>query len=204
MPFSLSSGLRWRVIEVPRARPLALLDRVGAVAGGLPARGGGLAGPAGDQLHAIGGHERGVEADAELADQLGDRLLRFALLQAVDELAGAGLGDRADVGDHLVAAHADAVVVDGEGARFWRSASRRISSFSSPSSSSGLVERLETEAVEGVGRVGDQLAEKDLLVRVQRVDHQVEKLLRLGLKLQGLNIFRGSRHSLLLYAPEHP
>ena len=38
-----------------------------------------------------------------------DRLLQ--------QLAGAGLGDRADVGDDLVAAHADAGVVDGQRAR---------------------------------------------------------------------------------------
>ena len=45
MPLSLSSGFRWRVIEVPRPAFIALLDGVGAVAGGLPA-GGGSSSPA--------------------------------------------------------------------------------------------------------------------------------------------------------------
>src|SRR6202043_3205497 len=93
-----------------------LRDLVGAVAGRLPAGRGGLPGAAGHQLDARRSHERGVEADAELADHLGDRLLRFALPETLDQLAGARLGDGADVGYHLVAVHADAVVANGHGA----------------------------------------------------------------------------------------
>ena len=148
--------------------------------------GGGLAGPPGDQGHAVGGHERGVEADAELADHLGDRLLGLPLLQPLDHLAGARLGDRADVGDHLLAAHADAVVGDGEGAclavRLDADLQRLVAG-----QQLGAGQRLEAEPVEGVGRVRDQLAEKDLFVRVQRMDHQVEELPGFGLKLQGLD-----------------
>ena len=43
------------------------------------------------------------------------------------------------------------------------------------------------QALAGVGRVRDQLAEEDLLVRIQRMDHQVEELPGFGLKLQGLD-----------------
>ena len=50
-------------------------------------------------------------------------------------------------------------------------------------------ERLEAQLVAGVRRVRDQLAQEDLLVAVQGVDHQVEQLLDLGLEAQGL--FRG-------------
>ena len=46
----------------------------------------------------------------------------------------------------------------------------------------GRGERLEPQPVERVGGVGDQLAEEDLLVRVERVDDDVEELFRFGLK----------------------
>ena len=60
----------------------------------------------------------GIEADAELADQL--RVLLLVAGQALEELGGAGLGDGAEVRDRLLAGHADAVVADGEGAGGWR------------------------------------------------------------------------------------
>jgi hypothetical protein len=46
----------------------------------------------------------------------------------------------------------------------------------------GAGDLLEPALVEGVGGVGDQLAEEDVLVGVERVDHQVEELLHLGLE----------------------
>ena len=46
----------------------------------------------------------------------------------------------------------------------------------------GLVDRLEAQLVAGVRRVRDQLAEKDLLVRVERVGDEVQDLLDLGLE----------------------
>ena len=46
-------------------------------------------------------------------------------------------------------------------------------------------ERLEAQLVGGVGGVGDQLAQEDLLVAVQGVDHQLEQLLHLGLEAEG-------------------
>ena len=49
----------------------------------------------------------------------------------------------------------------------------------------GVGERLEAQLVAGVRGVGDQLAQEDLLVAVQRVDHQVEELLDLGLEAEG-------------------
>ena len=46
-------------------------------------------------------------------------------------------------------------------------------------------ERLEAELLGGIGGVGDQLPQEDLLVRVQRADHQVQDLADLCLELQG-------------------
>ena len=46
-------------------------------------------------------------------------------------------------------------------------------------------DRFEAQLVAGVRRVRDQLAQEDLLVAVQGVDHQVEELLDLGLEAEG-------------------
>ena len=59
-----------------------------------------------------------------------------------------------------------------------------------------VVERLEAQLVAGVRRVGDQLAQEDLLVGVQRVGHQVQDLLDLGLEGMGLFAHVGSGQGL--------
>ena len=69
-----------------------------------------LAGAQAHQLHLLGHHEAGVEAQAEVAD---DRVtLALVLLQ---EVFGARERHLVDVALHLIGAHADAVIRDGEG-----------------------------------------------------------------------------------------
>ena len=51
-----------------------------------------------------------------------------------------------------------------------------------------VVQRLEAQLVAGVRRVGDQLAQEDLAVRVQRMDHELQELPDLGLEAQGLAV----------------
>ena len=46
-------------------------------------------------------------------------------------------------------------------------------------------QRLEAQLVARIRRVGDQLAQEDLLVGVQGVDHQIEELLDFGLEAEG-------------------
>src|SRR6185437_6920835 len=53
-----------------------------------------------------------------------------------------------------------------------------------------LVERLEAQLVAGVRCVRDQLAQEDLLVRVQRMGDEVQDLLDLGLEGKGLLVHR--------------
>ncbi|MNV96731.1 hypothetical protein D3C71_1917700 [compost metagenome] len=50
----------------------------------------------------------------------------------------------------------------------------------------GVVQRFEAQLVTGVGRIRDQLAQKDFLVGVQRVRHQVQQLRDFGLEGMGL------------------
>src|SRR5882757_3562614 len=61
-----------------------------------------------EDRHPVGHDERGVEADAELADEL--RILRVIGCEAFEKLAGPRLGNRADVLDDILARHTDAVV----------------------------------------------------------------------------------------------
>ena len=65
----------------------------------------------------VGDHEACVEADTELADQLG--ILGRVARQRLEELTGSGFRDGAQIFDDLVAAHADAVVADGNRARLF-------------------------------------------------------------------------------------
>jgi len=48
----------------------------------------------------------------------------------------------------------------------------------------GVRQRLESQLVCGIRRVGDELAQKDLLVAVQGVNHQVQQLCDLGLEAE--------------------
>src|SRR4051812_3825038 len=80
----------------------------------LPAVGLLGAGGTADHLDPLGHQERAVEADAELADELGG--VRALLLELLQELARAGPRDRAQALFQLLFAHADAVVGNGEGA----------------------------------------------------------------------------------------
>jgi hypothetical protein len=50
----------------------------------------------------------------------------------------------------------------------------------------GVVQGLEAQLVAGVGGVGNQLAQEDLAVAVEGVDHQLKQLLHFGLEAEGL------------------
>ena len=166
-------------------RLLDRLQRVRAPAVGLPADalGGGQAFPAGGQRDLVGHDERGVEAHAELADE--GRVLTLVAGQGGQELAGARLGDRADVLDDFLAAHADPVVGDRDRPR------RRV--VADPDLQRavgfghfGLGQQLQPQPVDRVRSVRDQLAQEDLLVAVQRMDHQIQDLDHFGLEAEAL------------------
>jgi hypothetical protein len=160
----------------------------GAVAGHrafpLHARvGGGEAGPAGAHGDLVGDDEGGIKADPELADQVGVLLLVAG--QLAEELLGARLGDGTQVGHHLVAAHADAVVGDGQSAGSLVEGHADLQ-LGVVLEQPAVLERFETQLVTGIGGIRDQLAQKDLPVRIQRMNHEVQQLLHLGLEVQGL------------------
>ncbi len=159
-----------------------------------------LAGPPRHHGDLVGHHEGRVEADAELADEVVEALRRVARAHPVDQLAGARLGDRAEVLHHLLAAHADAVVGDLQGARLRVGRDADLQHLG-PLHDPLVGQRLEAQAVEGVRGVRDELAQEDLLVRVERVDDDVQQLPRLGLELVGLGL---RAHLLRLLSFCHP
>ena len=69
------------------------------------------AGTAAGHDDALGHHEGGIEADAELADQAGAVL---GLGQTRQEGLGAGAGDGAEIVDQLLPVHADAGIGDAQ------------------------------------------------------------------------------------------
>ena len=132
-----------------------------------------------EHLDLLGDDERRIEADTELADQL--RVFLLIPGEPLEELAGAGLGDRAQVGDRLLARHADAVVADGERA-LGRVVVHPDLEVRLARHQVGLREREETQLVVGVRGVRDELAQEDLAVAVERVDHELQELTHLGLE----------------------
>ncbi len=157
----------------------------------------GKPGAAGEHRHAVGDDERRVEPDAELADQL--RVPGLVARELAEELPRARPRDRAQVFDHLLSRHADPVVAHAD----------RACLAVEPQADRELgvalvvlrpVDRLETQLVARVRGVGDQFAQEDLAVAVQRVDHQLQQLLDFGLKAEcflhvhGVEICKGGGH----------
>ena len=93
-------------------------DRVAVSAAALPLHALVAAVFAADDRDLVRHHKGGIEAHAELADD-GDILPGLFLVHFVLELVGAALGDDAQVVFGLLHGHADAVIPDGDGARFF-------------------------------------------------------------------------------------
>ena len=139
------------------------------------------AGAAAEHLDALGHHEGGIEADAELADQAGAVL---GLGQPRQEGFGAGAGDGAEIVDQLLAVHADAGIdhaqrigrLVGHDADFGRLAVR---------DQLGVCDRLIAQLVAGVRGVRDQFAQENIGFRIDRMHHQVQQFGDLGLERLG-------------------
>ena len=141
---------------------------------------------AADDAHLARHHERAVEADAELADDVGDVGVREVVL--VLELLAAGMRDGAEVLLQLFGGHADAVV--GHGDRAGVLVERHVNFQVVLAELDAVVgQAAEIQLVDRVGRVADELAEEDLAVRVDGVDHEVQKFLAFGFELAHVRRF---------------
>ena len=159
-----------------------LADLVVALAVGAP-RDGGFAAAARHEFDGLRHHEGGVEAHAELTDHLGSV---GALLHRLEELLRAGRGDRADVLLDLLARHADPVVRDDN--RLGLLVRREADLVGSLVGLRRIGQRLEAVAVDGVRNVRNQFAEEDLLLRIERVDDEVEELADFSLEGFGFGL----------------
>ena len=135
---------------------------------------------------AVSNDEARIKTDAELADQVG--VLFLVATELFHELACTALGDRAEMGNRLVGAHADAVVGDRDRARFFVKAD--------PNLKVGLIleivrviKRLEAQLVAGIRGIRHQFAQENFLVRIQRMGDEMQNLLDLGLEGMGLLFF---------------
>ena len=163
------------------------LQRVVATAIGLPAHAvfGRKTGATRGQRDTVGHDKRGVETDAELSDQVG--VFCRVASQFGQELTGSRARDGADIFNHFLPRHADAVVGNSHRAclRVKRNADLQ---FGVALKQRLVGQRLKAQFVAGVRCIGNQLAQENLLVAVQGVDHQLQQLLDLGLKAQRLFI----------------
>ncbi len=104
------------------------------------------------------------KAHPELADEVG--ILLLVTGQRLKEGTGAGLGDGAQIVDHLLAVHADAVIGNGDGAGLFVEGQVDLQLL--VAFVQGIIRKcLEPQLVAGIGGVGDQLTQEDLLVGIE-------------------------------------
>ena len=130
-------------------------------------------------LDLLGDDERRIEADAELADHR--QLILAGAVELVDEGLGAGARDGPQRPGQVIVVHADAVVRNGQGLGLFVDGEGDPEigvAFGQFRLGQGLV----TQPVAGVGRVGDQLAQEDFLMAVERMGDDIEKLADFRLK----------------------
>ena len=124
-----------------------------------------------------------IKPHAKLANQL--RIVFLIARQLVHEVARAAFGDGAEVVNGFLLRQTDAVVGDRE--RFGGLVETdthlelRVGLIEA-----SVVERLKTQLVASIRCVGDQLAQKNLRVGVERVRDQLEELGDFGLEREGL------------------
>ena len=161
-------------------RLFARCNRVAVRTVGLPAVGLVAACRTGYDLNMLCDHKCRIEANAELTDDV-DVVLLFVF---VLERQRTGMRDRTEVVLHFLGSHAAAVVLDDKAAVCLV---ERQLNWQAVAGDTGLafLHCIIVELIRCVGCVGDQLTQKDFLVRINGVDHQIEQALGFCLKLLG-------------------
>ncbi len=131
-------------------------------------------------------HKRGIKPHPELADDFhifrAVLLLAVFLLHVVLKVEGAALRDGAEVVLQLLFRHAAAVVGNRQGMFFLV---RKNPDHEIVAVQSGFAVRqgLVVQLVNRVARVGNQFAQKNFLMRINGVDHQIQKTFGFRFKL---------------------
>ena len=165
-------------------------DGEGALAVGRPAPGFVGSSPAGVDDDLVRDHERRIEADAELPDERGSFLARVFRRKLVQEGLGAGAGDGAKPLRQVFAGHANAIVRKGErlGVGIDRDLDRERRAVLDQLR---LGDQFVAELLAGVGRIGDELADENLPVGIDRMDHEVQQARNVGLEALRAGGFAG-------------
>ena len=141
-----------------------------------------------DDVDALGDHEGGIEANPELPDQLVGQssaiLAILAALRRLDKCLGAGTCDGAKRVFHLFGGQADTIVADGQTACLLVAADGDLAV--NHLGRITCAQHGELALVDGVGRVGDQFAKENLLLRIQRIDDDIENPAGIGLEIKSL------------------
>ena len=171
---------------------LAGLDGVAVHAGGLPLPRLLLPVLPGNDGDLVSHHEGGIKAHAELADDIGVR--GGVAVQLLPELETAGGGDDAQIVLQLLPVHADAVIADGQQTLLL--VQHQLDGKLVPANAHLIVGEAEiAQLVDGVGGVGDDLPQEDLLVGVDGVDHQIQQ--PFGLRLEFFSFHTGHSFALI-------
>ena len=123
-------------------------------------------------------HERRIKADAELPDEA--RVV-FAGLELFEKRLRSRVRDRSQILDQLRVCHTESRVGESDG--FARVVGRDADlerEFGRDDFGAGSLEKLQL--LRRVRGVRDEFADKDFLVRVKRVNDQIEQLRDLGLE----------------------
>ena len=136
-----------------------------------------------DHRHPVGHHERRVESHAELADHFGPAGF-VGLLQGLEERPGARLRDGAELVDDGFAGHPRAVVGNRQRVLVLVGDQPDLP-LGVAVQQVAVVDGIETDLVDGVAGVADQLAEEDLLVGIERMGDQVKDLPQFALEFHG-------------------
>ena len=130
----------------------------------------------GDNGQLIGHHKGGVEAHAELTDDINVLVLVVLL-----EIQRTGVGNGAQVLLQLFLGHTDAVILHGQDAVFLITGDEDTE-IALVHAHGGVGQALIVQLVDGVRSVGDQLAQEDFFIGIDGVDHHVHQFFALCLK----------------------
>ena len=155
-------------------RFLTFFQAVFTIASGFPLIRLFFTGLAGNDRDFIGDHEGRIETDAELADEVLIRAVCIlSFLQFFQEGFRTGLGNRTQVFHQILFVHAQAVIRNrqrmGIGIRRQMDFKGRVAF-----EEVAVSQRLVMQLVDSIGCIGNQFTKEDFVIRINRMDHQVQ------------------------------
>ena len=130
----------------------------------------------GDNRQLIGHHKGGVEAHAELTDDINVLVLVVLL-----EIQRTGVCDSAQILLQLFLGHTNAVILHGQDAVFLIAGDENTE-IALVHAHGGVGQALIIQLINGVRSIGDQFPQEDLFIGIDGVDHHVHQFFALCLK----------------------